>query len=574
MLDPDLAGDAATTRPTCPGPCTATSPARCSAPSASWPRATSSGSTPASPTAATTPTSAAPGSSAPSPPPASRPSTDRWREIHDAVLSVMRAGVHRRRPHRRGHGGVRRRPAVDVALLPRPRARARQRRGALRRHRPRRRLRPAPRPRRRHGAHGRAGRVGRGPQRLPVREHGRRHRRRLREPQRLPLRPRMATEPTPDHPGAPPRAPRAGLRRDGGPRPRRARARAGSPTSATLSGVPILWNAGTRPFGPGCVAVRATREIYLLSTWDEGVPEEIPHDHLYGITWNPMNFVDGAQGHRRRGRPRPRRHRRHVAAVRPAAADGVPRRRDRRRRPGPAGGAPHQDDRGGRRHPRRHRHRRRRAGRGRGRAAARGQRARAHRRVHGRHGVARRDDTGDPGRRAHHLRRRARTADGGAVVRAGDLVAFDAGVVADGYAGEVGRTWPVGARRRRRRRDATCTAGGTRCGTRLLDACQPGAPASGLLDAYGAAGEPLPVLPIGRGLGPRLRRPGDRPRPARDRRRPSGWTPASSSSSPAASSTTRPGRSSRTSRSSSPPTDPRCCRAARSGTPSSAGAHA
>ena len=71
--------------------------------------------------------------------------------------------------------------------------------------------------------------------------------------------------------------------------------------------MPILWNAGTRPFGPGCVVVRATREIYLLSTWDEGVPEEIPHDHLYGITWNPMNFVDAAAGHRRRRRePRPR----------------------------------------------------------------------------------------------------------------------------------------------------------------------------------------------------------------------------------------------------------------------------
>src|SRR3546814_965891 len=57
------------------------------------------------------------------------------------------------------------------------------------------------------------------------------------------------------------------------------------------SGVPILWNAGTRPFGPGCVVVRDTEELYLLSTWDEGVPEEIPHDHLFGITWNPMNFV-------------------------------------------------------------------------------------------------------------------------------------------------------------------------------------------------------------------------------------------------------------------------------------------
>src|SRR6476660_7539614 len=62
------------------------------------------------------------------------------------------------------------------------------------------------------------------------------------------------------------------------------------------SGVPILWNAGTRPFGPGCVVVRATEEVYLLSTWDEGVPEEIPHDHLFGITWNPMNYVTLLQG--------------------------------------------------------------------------------------------------------------------------------------------------------------------------------------------------------------------------------------------------------------------------------------
>src|SRR5687767_2954007 len=62
------------------------------------------------------------------------------------------------------------------------------------------------------------------------------------------------------------------------------------------SGVPLLWNAGTRPFGPGCVVVRATQEIHLLSTWDEGVPEEIPHDHLYGITWNPMNLVEVLKG--------------------------------------------------------------------------------------------------------------------------------------------------------------------------------------------------------------------------------------------------------------------------------------
>ena len=71
-------------------------------------------------------------------------------------------------------------------------------------------------------------------------------------------------------------------------------------------------------------------------------------------------------------------------------------------------------------------------------------------------------------------------------------MAFDAGVVADGYAGEVGRTWPVGL-------DASAPAvddlyrARTSCGSGCSTPADPGAPASGLLDAYRAAGEPLPV---------------------------------------------------------------------------------
>jgi Xaa-Pro aminopeptidase len=94
----------------------------------------------------------------------------------------------------------------------------------------------------------------------------------------------------------------------------------------------------------------------------------------------------------------------------------------------------------------------------------------------------------------------ARTAGLGVRVQSGDLVAFDAGVVPDGYAGEVGRTWPVGPswnaavlKDLYRRWDELWA--------RLLDACQPGASASGLLEAYRSAGEPVPVAPIGRGLG-------------------------------------------------------------------------
>ena len=69
-----------------------------------------------------------------------------------------------------------------------------------------------------------------------------------------------------------------------------------------VSGAPRLWTAGSRAFGPGCVFVRATGAVHLLSTWDEGIPEEIPHENLYGITFNAMNFVKVLED--RRARPR------------------------------------------------------------------------------------------------------------------------------------------------------------------------------------------------------------------------------------------------------------------------------
>jgi Xaa-Pro dipeptidase len=81
-----------------------------------------------------------------------------------------------------------------------------------------------------------------------------------------------------------------------------------------------------------------------------------------------------------------------------------------------------------------------------------------------------------------------------------DLVALHARVVVEGYLGEVGRTWPLS--------DGRGGAAMTDLFQRsddlrscLLAACRPGAPASALLDAYRVAGEPLPVMPIARGLG-------------------------------------------------------------------------
>lgn len=60
---------------------------------------------------------------------------------------------------------------------------------------------------------------------------------------------------------------------------------------AYATGARSLWTAGTRPFGAACVMVLATGATHLLSTWDTGVPPEVPFDQLYGITWNPATMA-------------------------------------------------------------------------------------------------------------------------------------------------------------------------------------------------------------------------------------------------------------------------------------------
>jgi len=114
--------------------------------------------------------------------------------------------------------------------------------------------------------------------------------------------------------------------------------------------------------------------------------------------------------------------------------------------------------------------------------------------------------------REHPWRRAA--GDGRAA--AGDLVAFTAGVVAHGYIAEVGRTYAVGG--------AVPQALAARCDRvweRLLAACRPGATGGDLLDSYTGAGEPLPPMPVARGLGLGFDPPvvtGGLPRTARDER--------------------------------------------------------
>ena len=267
------------------------------------------------------------------------------------------------------------------------------------------------------------------------------------------------------------------------------------------SGVPMLWNAGTRPYGPGCVVVRETSDIYVLSTWDEGVPEEIPHDHLFGITWNPMNFVTVLRGIG----DAVRTDRVGTDAISPLFAkllpmafpdasivDGGPALRAARR----TKTASEVD-----------------AIRASIDIADAGMAAAV---AALRPGVSERELTGVfMDAMASHgittpltqdvVRITSPAADGNRerVVRRGDLVSFDAGVVAGGYTSTVGRTWHVGAA------GADVASEGAdellmrwgRLWAALLDACRPGAAATGLLDAYGRVGEPPPATPIARGLG-------------------------------------------------------------------------
>jgi Xaa-Pro dipeptidase len=265
-----------------------------------------------------------------------------------------------------------------------------------------------------------------------------------------------------------------------------------------VTGAPQLWIAGTRPFGPVCVLLRATGDIYLNSTDDEGVPEEIGHDHLYGLAWNPetliavLKNIDAAATARRVGTDAitPT-----FAALLPEAfpnaelVDGEPAMRAARRVKTP-------DE-----------------------IAAMGPAVRVAER-----GIAAAVTELRPGlsektlvgavleamaaggvstpatqdaawvtSREHPWRR------GHTEVQSGDLVAFAAGALANGYVAEVGRTWPVGdapdgaTRKLFGRSNALYET--------LIAACRPGADTGELLAAYEAAGEPLPPIPVAHGLG-------------------------------------------------------------------------
>jgi Xaa-Pro dipeptidase len=265
-----------------------------------------------------------------------------------------------------------------------------------------------------------------------------------------------------------------------------------------VTGAPQLWVAGTRPFAPICVVVRATGEIHLNSSWDEGMPEEIDHDHLYGLAWNPMTLIevlksiDGAAAARRVG----------TDALSPTfgqllplafpnaeLVDGELAMRTARRIKTSEEIA---------------------ALRGAARVAQAGLVAALSELVPGSTeqsltgsmleamaaGGVSTSATQDGAwitSRTHPWRQGRRDRR----VATGDLVAFASGALADGYVGEVGRTVAVGE-----------VPGADELYWRsnvlwrkLVDACRPGAAAGDLLAAYEAAGERLPPMPVAHGLG-------------------------------------------------------------------------
>jgi Xaa-Pro aminopeptidase len=266
-----------------------------------------------------------------------------------------------------------------------------------------------------------------------------------------------------------------------------------------VSGTPRLWLAGSRPFGLGCVLVRDGGAVHLLSTWDEGVPEEIPHENLYGISFNSRNFlavlrdIEGADEFRTVATDGLT-----AAAARllpkafPAAelVDGEPLLRRARRVKTPeeieAIGV----------------------------SVRMAERAVAAARSALGPGVTERQLTavfmeemvaaGTPTpsnqdvawitSREHPWQRGSRDTP----AAEGDLVAFEAGVIAGGYVGELGRTVAVGGQVPLERGDF---ARWGELWSGLLEACRPGAALSGLLDAYPAAGLPEPPMPVARGLG-------------------------------------------------------------------------
>ena len=263
-----------------------------------------------------------------------------------------------------------------------------------------------------------------------------------------------------------------------------------------VAGAPRLWTAGSRPFTPGCILVRATGDVHLLTTWDEGVPDDIPHERLYGITFNPMNMVEvlrGVAGAGTAARVGTDSLTPMFAQLLPMAfptaefVDGEQAMRRVRRIKSAAEVVEIRT------------------------SVALAERCLAAAEAELRPGVTERQlaaafmkEMACAGVTTPSLQdvawitpRTAPWARTGrdATIADGDLVALTGGVVRGGYIGECGVTRAVGTT------PTDLFARADDLAQRLRDACRPGNPATALLDGYAAVGAEPPPVPIARGLG-------------------------------------------------------------------------
>ena len=283
-----------------------------------------------------------------------------------------------------------------------------------------------------------------------------------------------------------------------------------------VSGAPRLWTAGSRAFGPGCVFVRESGAVHLLSTWDEGIPEEIPHENLYGITFNAMNFVTGVVA-RSTARPTARRVATDSmsgssASLLPKAfpsaelVDGEPMLRQVRRVK-----SPEEIE----------------AIRASVRVAEQALAAAAEALVPGvterqltavfMEAMAAAGVTTPSGQDVAWITSRQepwRRTDRDTPAQPGDLVAFEAGVVLGGYAGEVGRTYAV--RGGGRHRPRTGPAERATCGSASSTPAGSARRSPGCSTAYDAAGEPAAAHAGGPRARARFRPPARHARPPAD----------------------------------------------------------
>ncbi len=278
------------------------------------------------------------------------------------------------------------------------------------------------------------------------------------------------------------------------------------------SGARRLWYAGTRAFSPGCVVVRETGEVHVMSVHEDGIPSEIPRENLYRFAWSPAAFVES------------------VAAIRGVAdgariaVDGMTPTFERLLRDAlPRAAFANGEDlmRTVRME----------------KSAAEVECIRTAVAVSESAlcavidaiapGVAERGLVGVFAERMAQCGTTVPAADGtfcatptqhsgnggtpwdlpirristDRALRAGELVALDGGVLYAGYEGGVGRTWPCGG-------NATTTDAGRSLFARwrgvmdaLVAACRADRPVSDLRAAHAETGEPLPPLPIAHGIG-------------------------------------------------------------------------